>query len=133
MTTDTSNSDQSQPKSTRVEAVDFDIFGEADEASASANEGGVPTGGDVDFDIVGDDKTGEAPAVDFPLDDSDMDADDATRFSATTALPPRTEQPVVVQTAATSAPVSESSGLPKLIIGAVIVAVLLVAAWWFMR
>jgi hypothetical protein len=117
----TGESETPEPPRTaaKVDKVDFDVFGEAEEAPAPP--AAEPA---LDFDIAG-----GAPLQ--ALSDADMDAEDATRFTATSAAPP--PKPVAPRAAPSAPPPSPpepaASKMPWIAIG-VAIAVVAAAVWW---
>ena len=122
--------------------VDFDVFGAAEPAPTAPAQAAEMAG--VDFDLFGAAEAAQPQAV-AALDDTDMDAEDATRFTAPpaageiaaaslvaaaskiapAAAPARAEMPA-------SAPVSKS-GTGKLVAIVIAIAAIALTAWFFLR
>jgi hypothetical protein len=123
-----------------AEKVDFDIFGGEDDTTVSATSSDISKAksGGLDFDV-----TAEMPAtaVDYEVDNTDMDADDATRLAAPGAVaspPPMAASPSAPNVAArATAPVVSSppdadagvSNSKLILIGVVVVIVLAALSW----
>ncbi len=141
MTTDRLNDGNAKHgAATRVDAVDFDIFGgDAEPVLSDADDTIARTiapGTKLDFDLAGSSEPPLAVTAGFRADDSDMYAEDATRFS-TGALPSRgtapSPIPAPVATPVAQPPAPNTSNLPVLILAAVAVVALLAVGWWFLR
>lgn len=139
MVSDTQDRGDDQARGARKSAsVDFDIFGGDDATAPTTNSDRAVLGMNLDFDLTAE---SSHPAPGYEADNTDMDADDATRFAAPGVVVPR---PTTSARGASTSdgrfippapPVVEkvTGGYGKIIALCIIAAAIAGVAWWFLK